>query len=409
MPNYRYQIRNAAGQVQVGVLAADTVASAATVLRNQGAHVLSIAPMPGSMVRGGNLFERIKELNSGKPTQKHVLDFTTQLAVMIRAGINLRSSLDGIAEQTEHAQFRKVIVALKTDVESGKQFSDAIARHPKLFGPLYVNMVRASEMSGSFSEMLNRIAGYIGQQIETRKMVIGASIYPGVIGTLAVAVTIFLLSFVLPRFYTVFEGKEEILPWATKFLMGLSHVFVANWPYIVGGAVGFLVMTFLFAKTEVGALFFDRAKISIPIMKGMFRSLYISRSLQTMGQLINAGVPMLDTLAITGDISGNRLYRGLWRQVYAAVKQGRKIIHPMTGTNLLPKAVVQMVAAGEESGKLGEVLDEISDYYAKQLKEQIKAVTSMIEPIMIIVMGTVVGFIAMAIILPIFKMSQVVS
>ncbi|MFG0314380.1 MAG: type II secretion system F family protein [Phycisphaerales bacterium] len=151
MPNYRYQIRNASGQIQVGVLSADTVASAATVLRNQGAHVLSIAPLAGGGVRNADLLAKLKELNSGKPSQKHVLDFTTQLAVMIRAGINLRSSLDGIAEQTEHAQFRKVIVALKTDVESGKQFSEAIARHPKLFGPLYVNMVRASEMSGSFS------------------------------------------------------------------------------------------------------------------------------------------------------------------------------------------------------------------------------------------------------------------
>lgn len=409
MPNYRYQIRNASGQTQVGVLSADTVASAANVLRNQGAHVLSIAPIGMAGVNSGDFWAKIKELNSGKPSQKHVLDFTTQLAVMIRAGINLRSSLDGIAEQTEHAQFKKVIVALKTDVESGKQFSDAIARHPKLFGPLYINMVRASEMSGSFSEMLDRIATYISQQIETRKMIIGASIYPGVIGTLAIGVTIFLLTFVLPRFYTVFEGKEDILPWATAFLMGLSRIVIANWPYITAAFTGITFMAYLFGRTEVGALFYDRLKITFPIVRSMFRSLYISRSLQTMGQLINAGVPMLDTLAITGDISGNRLYRSLWRQVYANVKQGRKIIHPMSNTRLLPKAVVQMIAAGEESGKLGEVLDEISDYYAKQLKEQIKAVTSMIEPIMIIVMGTVVGFIAMAIILPIFKMSQVVS
>jgi type IV pilus assembly protein PilC len=409
MPNYRYQIRSASGQIQVGVLAADSVASAANALRGQGAHVLSIAPIQSAAQRSSDLFERLKEINAGKATQKHVLDFTTQLAVMIRAGINLRSSLDGIAEQTDHANFRKVIVALKTDVESGKQFSDAIARHPKLFGPLYINMVRASEMSGSFSAMLDRIAGYIGQQIETRKMVVGASIYPGVIGTLAVAVTIFLLTFVLPRFYTVFEGKEDILPWATKFLMDMSHLFVGNWPFIIGAVIGLAIMTFIFGRTEVGGLFFDRAKISIPIMKNMFRSLYISRSLQTMGQLINAGVPMLDTLAITGDISGNRLYRSLWRHVYASVKQGRKIIQPMSSSKLLPKAVVQMIAAGEESGKLGEVLDEISEYYAKQLKEQIKAVTSMIEPIMIIIMGAVVGFIAMAIILPIFKMSQVVS
>jgi type IV pilus assembly protein PilC len=408
MPNYRYQIRTAQNQIQIGVVSADTVATAAAVLRNQGVHVLSLTPMNAAL-GNSRAFQKLRELNAGKPKQKHVLDFTTQLSVMIKAGINLRAALDGIADQTDHSTFKKIILGLKTDVESGKQFSDAIARHPKLFGPLYVNMVRASEMSGSFAKMLDRIAGYIAQQIETRKMVVGASIYPGVIGTMAIAVTIFLLTFVLPRFYKVFEGKEEILPFATKFLMGISKFTVANWPYLAGAIVMVGVGLFAFLKTEVGAFWADRTKLTVPILRTMFRSLYISRSLQTMGQLINAGVPMLDTLAITGDISGNRMYKGMWRSVYSSVKQGKKITAPLMKTRLLPRAVSQMIAAGEESGKLGEVLDEISVYYSKQLKEHIKAVTSMIEPIMIIVMGAVVGFIAMAIILPIFKMSQVVK
>ena len=159
----------------------------------------------------------------------------------------------------------------------------------------------------------------------------------------------------------------------------------------------------------VGGWWFDRMRLTIPVVKGMFRALYIGRSLHTMGQLINAGVPMLDTLAITGDISGNRMYRAMWRTVYSSVKQGKKIATPLQRTPLLPQAVSQMISAGEESGKLGEVLDEISAYYQKQLREKIKAVTSMIEPVMIILMGSVVGFIAMAIILPIFKMSSLVK
>jgi type IV pilus assembly protein PilC len=338
-----------------------------------------------------------------------VLDFTTQLAVMVRAGINLRAALDGIAEQTDHVGFKKIIVGLKNDVEGGKQFSEAIARHPKLFNSLYVNMVRASEMSGSFSKMLDRIAGYIGQQIETRKMVIGAAIYPAIIGGLAVGVTVFLLSFVLPRFASVFEGKEDVLPWATTFLMGVSKTTVNYWPYILGGAVVIGGALYAFVKTEVGSFWVDKMKLTIPILRTMFRSLYISRSLQTMGQLINAGVPMLDTLAITGDISGNQLYQGMWKKVYTNVKQGKKIAQPLQKERLLPSAVVQMISAGEESGKLGEVLDEISNFYSKQLRDNIKAVTGMIEPIMILLMGTVVGFIAMAIILPIFKMSSLVK
>ncbi len=408
MPSYKYQVRAADGKIRTGVLSADTAASAAAVLRNQGVHVMSVDQAKEGLGQTG-ILKTLNDLNSKKPSQKNVLDFTTQLAVMIRAGINLRAALDGIADQTDHKMFRKVIEELKADVEAGKQFSDALAKHPKLFSPLYVNMVRASEMSGSFSEMLVRIAGYIGQQIETRKMVIGASIYPAIIGGMAVTVTIFLMTFVLPKFYTVFEGKEDVLPWATNFLMMLSQVLLSQWPFLIGGLLVLAGLFFAFSRTEIGAFWIDRTKLSIPILKNLFRSLYITRSLQTMGQLINAGVPMLDTLRITGDISGNRLFEGMWRKVHGSVKQGRKIAEPLQSSSLLPKSVVQMIAAGEESGKLGEVLDEISIYYGQQLKDHIKMVTGMIEPIMIILMGSVVGFIAMAIILPIFKMSQIVS
>lgn len=408
MPNYRFQVRAQDGKVQSGTIAADSATAAAAILRNQGVHVIAV-DQDKRKAEGSSMLDLLSSINNKKPTQKQVLDFTTQLSVMIRAGINLRAALDGIADQTEHRSFKKVINELKADVESGKQFSEALARHPKLFGPLYINMVRASEMSGSFSEMLDRIAGYIAQQIETKKMVVGASIYPAIIGLMAVTVTIFLLTFVLPKFYTIFEGKEDVLPWATNFLMMLSQTLMKQWPFILGGLAVLGGAFFAFAKTDVGAFWIDKMKLTIPVVKSMFRSLYITRSLQTMGQLINAGVPMLDTLTITGEISGNKIFEGLWRKVHGSVKQGRKIAEPLHGNGVLPKAVVQMISAGEESGKLGEVLDEISVFYAKQLKDHIKAVTGMIEPIMIIIMGSIVGFIAMAIILPIFKMSQIVS
>jgi type IV pilus assembly protein PilC len=334
---------------------------------------------------------------------------TTQLAVMIRAGISLRAALEGIADQTENVKFKRVLMSIKHDVESGKQFSDALTRHPRLFGPLYVNMVRASEMSGSFARMLERIAAYLAQQIETRQMVVGAMIYPAVIASLAIGVTIFLLTFVLPRFAAVFQGKESAMPWPTIFLMNLSDFMVAWWWAVLLGMVFGITMLVLAIRTESGGWWFDAGKLRFPIFKKMFRALYISRSLHTMGELVNAGVPMLDTISITGDVSGNRLYKRLWRNVYNSVKQGKKISQPLQKSSLLPKSVVQMISAGEESGKLGEVLDEVSGFYAKQLREVIKTVTSMIEPIMIMIMGGIVGFIAMAIILPIFKLSTLVQ
>jgi len=407
MPQYRYQARHNSGQVRDGILAADNVTTAAAILRSQGHHVLQLIPVHSGRAQ---LAGKLQALNySSGPTQKDVLDFTTQLAVMVRAGISLRAALDGIADQAANPKFRKILMAIKTDVEVGKQFSEAIAKYPRLFGPLYVNMVRASEMSGSFGKMLDRIAAYISQQIDTRKMVVGACIYPGIIATMAILVTVFLLTFVLPRFAGVFKGKEHILPWPTKFLMWLSAWMVQNWWIVVGLAVMVIVGFLLFIKTEAGRFWWDKTRLTVPLFKRMFRALYISRSLHTMGELLNAGVPMLDVLAITGDVSGNLLYKKLWRNVYAAVKQGKKLQTQLTKSTLLPRSVVQMIAAGEESGRLGEVLEEVSDYYAKALRDAIKAVTGMIEPIMIIVMGGAVGFIAMAIILPIFKMSSIVG
>jgi type IV pilus assembly protein PilC len=408
MPQYRFQARLSSGQVQSGVLAAESAATAATLLRNQGHHVLSLVPVQTASAALKSSVIQTLNYSSG-PSQRDILDFTTQLAVMIRAGISLRAALEGIADQTSNPKFRRILLAIKLDVESGKQFSEAITKYPKLFGALYVNMVRASEMSGSFAKMLDRIAAYIAQQIETKKMVVGASIYPGIIATMAIGVTIFLLTFVLPRFAGVFEGKEEVLPWPTKFLMGASEWMVSYWWMCLLAAAGLIVAFLLFIRTEIGLLWFDKTKLTVPLFKRMFRALYVSRSLHTMGELLNAGVPMLDTLAITGDISGNLLYKKMWRNVYAAVKQGKKVQSQLSRSTLLPKSVVQMIGAGEESGRLGEVLEEISAYYQKTLREAIKAVTSMIEPLMIVLMGSVVGFIAMAIILPIFKMSNLVS
>ncbi len=191
--------------------------------------------------------------------------------------------------------------------------------------------------------------------------------------------------------------------------MGLSDWMVSYWWTLVIALIGAVVGFLLFIRTDMGRFWLDKTKLSMPLFQRMFRALYVSRSLHTMGELLNAGVPMLDTIAITGDITGNLLFKKMWRRVYAAVKQGKKIQVQLMKSKLLPRSVIQMIAAGEESGRLGEVLEEVSIFYAKALRDAIKTVTGMIEPIMIILMGSVVGFIAMAIILPIFKMSSIVG
>ena len=203
---------------------------------------------------------------SSGPAARDILDFTTQLAVMIRAGISLRQALDGIADQVTNVKFQKMLQAIKHDVESGKQFSEAIAKYPRYFNPLYINMVRASEMSGSFAKMLDRIAAFMSQQMETRKMVVSASIYPGIIAVMAISVTIFLLTFVLPRFAGVFEGKEDVLPWPTIFLMGLSTWMVNYWwVLIVAGVLGIIGLSF-YMRTETGRFWIDHLKLKAPLV-----------------------------------------------------------------------------------------------------------------------------------------------
>ena len=405
MPTYRYEARNAAGKVTTGTLQAADLSAASAQIRAKGEYIVQLAVADNVAKKSGLMNVSF----SFGPSAKDIQNFTSQLAVMIRAGISIRAAIEGIADQAENPKFKAMLTQMKKDVESGKQFSDALMRYPKTFSPLYINMVKASELSGGFSKMLDRIAVYLAQQIETRAMVVGAMIYPGIIGTLAMGTTVFLLVFVLPRFMKIFEGKEAALPLPTKFLLALSSFMTNYWYVILGGLVAFVWGFFLMLKTEWGRVWFDKTKLTVPLFKKMFRALYISRGLHTMGQLVNAGVPILDTISITADISGNVLYKRMWKSVYSAVKQGKKISHPLQKSPLLPKAVVQMVNAGEESGKLGEVLDQVAEFYSRELKQVIKSVTAMIEPLMIVLMGGMVGFIAMSIILPIFKLSQIVK
>ena len=407
MAIYQYQIRQQNGAVTTGQVTANSLSEASGIARQQDGYLLDVSPMGRTE---SDLLARLRNLRiEFGPGLKEVLNFTSQLSVMIKAGINVRGAVESVAEQTTNLKFRKIVDQIRLDVESGKPFSEALARHPKVFNPLYVNMVRASEMSGSFGYMLSRIATYLRQQVETRSMVRGAMIYPAIIAVMAVGTTIFLLTFVLPRFSDLFAGKESLLPTPTKALLGISWFLRTYW-YVVIGAVVAVVGGFLyFIRTIVGRIWWDKTKLQLPMLKRMFRALYITRGLQTMGEMVNAGVPMLDTLQITADVSGNVLFRDLWMKVHESVKGGRTIADPLANTKLLPKNVVQMVAAGEESGKLGEVLAEVSDFYGKELRNTIKAVTAMLEPAMIVLMGAVVGFIAMSIILPIFKMSSLVK
>jgi len=343
------------------------------------------------------------------PSKKDILMFTNQLAVMVKAGIGIDDALGAIAEQVENPKLRDVIIGINNDIKSGQSLSAAIGKYPEHFSNLYINMIAAAEMSGSLSSMLEKLAGYLDQEADTRSQVRGAMVYPIIIATMAVSVVIFLLTFVLPRFIAIFAGKEHLLPMPTKVIMSLSAFLRGYW-FVLLPCMGAGVWLFnYFIGTPGGKDWWDKVKLVVPLMRKLCRSLYITRSLHTMGVLVNAGVPILDTLLITSEVSGNVHYKKMWQRVHNCVKEGQKITAGLAGSSLLPVSVVQMVRSGEESGRLSEVLADVSEFYARELRTVIKTVTSMIEPIMIVLMGVMVGFIAMSVILPIFKMSALVS
>jgi type IV pilus assembly protein PilC len=356
-----------------------------------------------------NTWEKIKNFKvEGGPNRKDILNFTKQLSIMVRAGISLQDALESIAEQNNKEKFKVIITDLKNRIESGESFSQALGVYPNIFSDLYINMVAAAEVSGSLSKMLEKLSEYLDSEAETRSQVRGAMVYPVIIAVMAVTVTIFLLCFVLPRFTTIFAGKEHLLPGPTKGLMATSAFMRGYWYFIIP-AIGASFWAFwYFIGTESGRRWWDKAKLVLPLIKTLCRSLYITRCLHTMGVLTKAGVPILNTISITAQIAGNILYKEMWLGVYEEVRQGKKIASSLSQYNLMPSNVIQMVKSGEDSGTMSDVLRDVSEYYARELRSVIKAVTSMIEPIMIVVMGILVGFIAMSIILPIFKMSSVV-
>lgn len=378
--------------------------STATAIANK------FAKTNGSEQSERTMLQKITEFSvEFGPSSKDILNFTNQLAVMIRAGISLQEALESIASQIEKKKFKIVVMDLKKRIEEGASFSQALSEHSNIFSNLYINMVGAAEVSGSLSQMLQQLVEYLDQEAETRSQVVSAMVYPIIIAVMAIVCVSFLLMFVLPRFLIVFAGQEDLLPAPTRIIMAASGFTQSYW-YLILTAIAVAIAGFWsLIRTVSGRYWWDGLKLKIPVLKKLCSCLYITRGLHTMGVMINAGVPVLDTIMITANVSGNVRFEKMWKSVCESVRQGKKISHGLENSRLMPGNVVQMIRSGEESGTLSEVLSDIAEFYGRELKTIIKITTSMIEPLMIIVMGVLVGFIASSIILPIFKMSSAVA
>ncbi len=394
---FQYRVRDPLGNTHNGTIDASSAEDATQPLRRDGFQVVELEEGDGS--EEGGLFAR-------RVTKNEIIYLTSQLAIMTDTGITLSSALSGIINQEENPTLKKILTDLKDSVEGGEDFSSALARHPKLFDKTYVSLVKASEATGSLGSMLDRIANYLRKEVESRGKVRAAMAYPTVMMVLAVGVTIFLLTYILPKFTPMFKSKGTDLPKPTLIMMAISDVILGYW-YIWAVVIVLLIVGFILGKrTEQGRRALDWLKINMPILGPMFRKVIISRSIRTLGTMLANGVSIVDSIKLSGEVSGNYYYEKLWEDVLDQVTGGKKICDVLAGNPLFPNVLVQMISSGEETGKLDYVLERVTSYYDQEVDNALKTATAMIEPIMISVMGVVVGGIGMALLLPIFSLSK---
>jgi type IV pilus assembly protein PilC len=299
------------------------------------------------------------------------------------------------------------LLDLKSGVESGEDFSTALSRHPQQFDRTFVSLIKASEQTGTMGEMLETVSIYLRSQLETRQKIRAAMAYPAVMAVIAVGVTIFLLTYILPKFEPLFSRKGVKLPAATVFMMTASNALLDYWPFWVAGSVT-AVLTFVFGrKTEPGRRILDWLKINLPVIGTMSRKITLSRGIRTLGTMVASGVSMLEAIRLTAEVSSNWYYEQAWLRVLDLVTQGQRISESLEEERgLFPPTLIQMIDAGEETGKLDVVLNKVSTFYDKEVETSLKATTSMIEPLMICGMGVIVGGIALGLLMPIFQLSR---
>ena len=367
------------------------------------------AGRPGAVSAGSEAPAAFGKANVRGVKRDDIIFMSTQLAVMVDTGVPLAEALDSIAEQAASPGMKALVQDISEQVKGGVPLSEAMDRYPNVFGNLFVALMRASEASGQMGPMLQRASAYLQQERETRRKIKGAMIYPVCMLGFCALVVVALLAFVLPRFEKIYAGKGAALPGPTRFLLALSNGLVNNWALVLLFVAAAVTGVYFYVRSPSGRIMLDRIRIAAPILGGMYRKAYLARSLRTMATMVSTGVSMLDGLKISARVAGNHFYSQIWSDVAERVKEGSAMSEQLSHNPLVPSTVVQMIAAGEKTGKLGIVMNRVADFCEDEMNVAVKTVTSMIEPVMIIVMGLLVGGIAMALLLPVFSISKVMA
>jgi len=398
MATYAFKALDYSGSPSKGEMEAGDKQAVAAQLRSKGLIVVDIEEQtPAS---AGDLLARFKKVKSDD-----LVIATRQLSTMVNSGMSLLRSLYVIEEQTESDKLREVWIDVRKDVEAGLSLSDSLGKHPDVFNDLYVAMVQAGESGGILDSTLVRVATQLEKDAALRRQIKAAMIYPCMIGGFAFIVLFALVTFLVPVFETIFKDFGGDLPAITKFTVWLSHMFTQRW-YVMFGT--FFAVIWLFRKwksTDRGRMQWDRLKLKFPMKIGtIVQKVALARFSRTFSGLIAAGVPMLEAIEITGKTSGNKVVEKAMDEVRESVKKGGSLTEPMTRVpEAFPVMVTQMIGVGEETGALETMMTKVADFYEEQVEAAVKALTSILEPVMIVIVGGIVGFIVIAMYLPMFK------
>ena len=359
--------------------------------------------------KGSGLDKEIKVPGFGpKAKTKDVVVFTRQFATMIDAGLPIVQGLDVLGRQHENPAMKKCLIAVKEKVETGGTLAEGLSEHTRIFDDLYVNMVAAGETGGILDIILERLAAYLEKMDVLKRQVKTAMIYPAVVVGAAVIVTAILLIFVIPTFADMFADFGAALPAPTRLVLNISDFVVAYYPVIFLSAVGSIWMFKRYAKTERGKEVLHPLFLKVPIFGEIIRKVAVARFTRTLGTMLSSGVPILDALAICGRTAGNKVVEKEVNGVRVSISEGKSIAEPLYNSQIFPPMVVQMISVGETTGALGAMLSKVADFYESEVENAVTAMKQLIEPLMILFLGTLVGGLVVAMYLPIFKMGTVI-
>jgi type IV pilus assembly protein PilC len=399
---FDYKVRDRTGNLVSGQLVGDSEALVMAKLREMG-----MTPVQVKRANAGMKMEI--NLRPGHVKLKQIAIFCRQFATMVNSGLPILRALSILADQTESKELSKILGVVRTDVEQGSSLSNAVAKHPKAFNNLFVSMIRAGETGGVLDMVLLELADQIEKEVELRRKIKSAMTYPVVVVCLVMGILAAMMLFVVPQFESIYASLGSTLPLPTRILLMISRGIRTYWFVVLGGTIGFIFALRRYKKTDSGRARIDAIKIKIPVFGPLFHKVALARFSSTFGMLLHAGVPILGALDIVKETVNNKVISKAVDEVKGSIREGESIAKPLSKHGVFPPMVVQMMAVGEETGAVDTMLDKVSQFYNQEVTAAVDALTSLIEPLMIAVIGGAVGAAVVALYMPMFNVINLIQ